>query len=201
MSRERGNGRRVRSAPTLQFRLIYRGPLKASGGPKEKHRIRRALHPQLRDLWQHPPLSGGEFLRDTHDEPPNLSKITRSVRGFNFISFISEHMKLVAEVEIVLLRPSVPGDLIRRGGDIDNQLKTLFDALRAPRGTSELPSGEAPGPNEDPFFCVLEDDERIVDVRVSVDRLLDPPEARSVHAIVFVRTRPTVVTYGNLGLA
>jgi hypothetical protein len=148
----------------LQFRLIYRGPLKATGGPKEKHPIRRALHPQLRDLWQHPPLNGGEFLREEQDKPPDLSRVTRSVGAFNFVSFISDYMKLVAEIEIVLLRPSVPGDLIRRGGDIDNQLKTLFDALRVP-ATSELPSGETPNADEDPFFCLLEDDERIVDIR------------------------------------
>jgi hypothetical protein len=185
----------------LQFRLIYQGRLKASGGRRQKHEIRRALHPQLRELWQHPPLDGGRFLRELPDKPPDLSSVTRTIGSFNFITFISEYMKLVAEIEIVLLRPSAPGDLIRQGGDIDNQLKTLFDALRIPSGTSELPSGETPATGEDPFYCLLEDDERIVDVRVSVDRLLDPPDERSVHATLFVRTRPTAVTWGNLQFA
>lgn len=38
----------------LDFRLIYRGPLKAEtsqSNPKQKHAIRKQLHPQLRELW------------------------------------------------------------------------------------------------------------------------------------------------------
>jgi len=42
----------------VQFRLIYRGPLKAQNGrnrPKEKHAIRRVIRPQLEELWKtHP---------------------------------------------------------------------------------------------------------------------------------------------------
>lgn len=49
--------------------------------------------------------------------------------------------------------------MIRQGGDIDNQLKTLFDALRAPHDVAELPGGPSDG-DQDPLFCLLDDDER-----------------------------------------
>jgi hypothetical protein len=103
--------------------------------------------------------------------------------------------------EIVMLRPARAGGLIRAGGDIDNQLKTLFDALRAPQSLQEIPAQDSPGHQEDPFFCLLDDDERIANLTVAVDRYLDAPDDRSVHVDVFVKTRRIVGTYGNVSLA
>jgi hypothetical protein len=37
-----------------------------------------------------------------------------------------------AELDIILLRQQAKGGLVGQGGDIDNQLKTLFEALRIP---------------------------------------------------------------------
>lgn len=44
----------------MEFRLVYRGVLPSGqqAGRVEKQAIRRALHPQLRDLWARPPLQG-----------------------------------------------------------------------------------------------------------------------------------------------
>jgi hypothetical protein len=42
----------------MEFRLVYEGALKAKATPKHKHGIREALHPQLKELWQHPSLFG-----------------------------------------------------------------------------------------------------------------------------------------------
>ena len=41
----------------VDFTLTYEGPLAANGRSKLKHDIRRQLHPQLKELWAHPPLS------------------------------------------------------------------------------------------------------------------------------------------------
>jgi hypothetical protein len=40
----------------MEFTLYYRGDLKANCGAKEKHRIRKLFHPQLKLLWKQPPL-------------------------------------------------------------------------------------------------------------------------------------------------
>ena len=85
--------------------------------------------------------------------------------------------------------------------DIDNQLKTLFDALRTPHRPSELPLDDTPQDGEDPFFCLLDDDSRIVDVRVITDRHLNAPAADHVLLTMRVRTRATQTIYGNIGLA
>jgi hypothetical protein len=57
----------------VEFRLIYEGPLSSDAGgggrAKEKQRLRKHFHPQLRELWkQHPNLreqSGSRFVRQT----------------------------------------------------------------------------------------------------------------------------------------
>ncbi len=184
----------------MQFRLIYDGPLRSNGDARHKQEVRRALHPQLRELWTHPPLShyADEWL--STDAQPNTLSVIHTVGDFRFAPIISERLKLIAEISVVLLRPSRPGALIRQGGDIDNQLKTLFDALRCPHNCNEIPAGDTPGHGEDPLFCLLDDDERIVDLHVETDRYLDAPDERSVHATIFVRTRPSSVVYANLPL-
>lgn len=165
-----------------------------------KQTVRRALHPQLRELWTHPPLDAyaDEWLRD--EAGPNHLSVIQRAGDFRCAPLVCGRLKLLAEISIVLLRPTVPGALIRQGGDIDNQLKTLFDALRCPT-SAEIPAGDNPSRDEDPMFCLLDDDERIVDVQVSTDRFLAPPAERSVHAHISVRTRPTPVVYANLPLA
>jgi hypothetical protein len=125
----------------------------------------------------------------------------QKVGRFSFAPLITDKLKLLAEIELVLLRPTKPGALIRHGGDIDNQLKTLFDALRCPKDLSELPGDDVPSADEEPFFCLLDDDERIVDLRVATDRYLNAPGSRSVHASLFVRARAERSIWANLPLA
>lgn len=99
------------------------------------------------------------------------------LRRFRFAPLITERLTHVAKLNITLLTPEEPGRAITQGGDLDNRLKTLFDALRAPKTESELPSNEAPQSGEAPFFCLLEDDALISSVSVITDRLLRPNES------------------------
>jgi hypothetical protein len=38
----------------LQFTPPYRGNLKANGKAKDEHLLRKHLHEQLKELWNHP---------------------------------------------------------------------------------------------------------------------------------------------------
>ncbi len=43
----------------MEFRLLYHGPLKPKGKKSDtdhKHKLRKQLHPQLRELWRQAPL-------------------------------------------------------------------------------------------------------------------------------------------------
>lgn len=107
-------------------------------------------------------------------------------------------MDVVAELAITLLRPEPPGHLITRGGDIDNRLKTLFDALTMPRHANALPNDVAFDPQQPLFYCLLEDDNLVTAVSVRTEQLLEPvPEKSHVELTVHVRTRVTRQTIGN----
>ena len=63
------------------------------------------------------------------------------MKGFKFAPLVNKKLELVSELDILFLRPEEPGQIVS-GGDIDNCLKTLFDALRCPSNKHEIPNNE-----------------------------------------------------------
>ncbi|MFX0202400.1 MAG: hypothetical protein ACFFCW_40360 [Candidatus Hodarchaeota archaeon] len=181
----------------MQFRLFYRGPLKANGTPRDKQMIRRAFHPQLCVLWKQPPLSSVSetLLRDSNESPRN--GVIQKVNGFSFAPLICSKHHLVAELDILFLRPEEPGKLISQGGDLDNRIKTLFDSLRMPTAQqNEIPKEDKPEHGEDPFFCLLEDDSLVTYFSVRSDRLLIETKDRAeALLIISVGIRGTEKTW------
>lgn len=179
----------------MRLTLHYRGILRANGSPAHKQDLRRHFHAQLATLWRQRPLS----------EQPNLLQprergeysLLRPLDGIVFVPLITEEMNVIAELEVSLLRPEPAGGLLTQGGDIDNRLKTLFDSLTMPRHLNQL-IPETSVPSEEPFFCLLEDDNLVTSVTVRTDQLLEPIEDRSVVDLrIRVRTRVTRETMGN----
>jgi hypothetical protein len=115
--------------------------------------------------------------------------------GYRFLPLIGavfgHGYETACALDVLFLRRDQPGDIVQSGGDIDNRIKVLFDALRMPQSDAEI-SGFAPMPGEDPFFCLLEDDRLITDVRLTTDRLLTPlgegQHKHDVHLVIQVKT-------------
>src|SRR5207302_1911391 len=108
---------------------------------------------------------------------------------------------LRAELDVFLLAANLPGGLIRRGGDIDNRLKTLFDALSVPANAQQVPNN--PDVESDKrIFCLLEDDKLVISVTASNDRLLSLPD-NSNDVLVVLRVHPLAfrATMANVALA
>jgi hypothetical protein len=193
----------------MEFTLVYQGPLRANGNIKEKQDIRREFHKQLAELWRQEPLSSRVqdspvLLKNvlTYDMPPtNSTLVIQRVDGFQFMPLVSSKLNLVAEVDITFLRPEPPGRIVTQGGDIDNRLKTLFDAFRIPKESKEIPEGDTPAVSENPFYCLLEDDNLITKVAVRTDRLLKPCNDSSfVDLLIAVRTKITRMCWDNMDL-
>ena len=131
--------------------------------------------------------------------PQNEISVLRPKHGFTFAPLVCADMRAVVELDIQLLWPQAPGSIITSGGDIDNRLKTLFDALKLPSEPTALPAGAVPQASETPFFVLLEDDSLIARVNVDVDRLLDSPGGSSEVALFMrVKTRNLGDTYDAL---
>ena len=124
---------------------------------------------------------------------PNLSVIRRVEDSpFRFAPLICEApLYLIADLQITLLRPESPGSIVTQGGDIDNRLKTLLDSLAVPKAAG-LPADETPQQDEDPFFCLLEDDNLVTKLSVETDRLLEQVRSPSeVILLIRVKTSPS----------
>lgn len=191
----------------MHCRLIVRGALPPDkrGTTDVKHRIRRELHPQLRNFWQqHPALRdhfnspSSDMLRlkalaarklrpggQSPDVPPAQSRLeeiaTEFTRwGYRFAPLVREAAHMACSLDILILRRDEPHRVFSGMGDLDNRVKVLLDGLRMPRQSGELDE-QQPSADEDPFFCLLEDDKLIYDFTVTTDRLLVPPEPNEAH--------------------
>lgn len=187
----------------MRFRLTYRGPLASNGSLKQKQALRRAFHVQLRELWTKPPLADVRKLFLVDQVPSGEISLIHPIAGFRFAPLVSSRVHLIAALEILMLRREDPGAVVTHGGDLDNRVKTLLDSFRMPKGPSELPVGEAPKPDEDPFFCLLEDDALVTEVAIVTDRFLEPgpPEEKShVQLVVKVQVSGAQVIWGNVPL-
>jgi hypothetical protein len=92
---------------------------------------------------------------------------------------------------------------IIQGGDIDNRLKTLFDGLRIPKELKEI-GGVPIEDDEKPFFCLLQDDALITEVKVRADTLLTPQlsgRADDVKLIIGVTVTPLQTLDENMDFA
>jgi hypothetical protein len=127
--------------------------------------------------------------------------LPRDVGGFRFVPTVSSTLDMVADLTITLLRPEPPGRILTQGGDLDNRLKTLLDALKVPT-KDEIPSGAAPAQDDNPFFCLVEDDALITGLDVRIDRLLGPPDGDPAEVLLLLRVRTKLVAgnMANLGL-
>jgi hypothetical protein len=187
----------------MNFRLIYQGRLPAvSRGDtraQDKHRIRKALHPQLRELWKADRYLSKHFLSigqlsSLGGQRPRFQDMSDEYArcGYRFLPLVGTPAGNEAcALDVLFLRRDHPGDLVRHGGDIDNRMKVLLDALRMPDECQEL-CGESPTEDQDPFFCLLKDDRLITELRIETDRLLTPlatdEHINDVYLVIHVKT-------------
>ncbi len=186
----------------MKFTQTYDGELSANGDKSKKWAIRQELHPQLGELWStHPTLihaqehrywpSGrestishrhhSEDTQDTVSAPPPYPHIDLCEpilkKGRKFVPLVRESFSLRCGLKVHFLRKESPGK-VYQGGDIDNRLKTLFDALQVPDAGQIIDDPIS----SDPVFCLLENDRLITSIDVSTHRLLSRPNG-SVHDV------------------
>jgi hypothetical protein len=206
----------------MRFRLVYNGPLPATGNsskkPDDVAKIRDSFHPQLKFLWEsHAALvrlkqnsivstALGRDLNLT-DSPfhaardlvkfPMRSHETDlcapiQTNGKAYIPLVRRSLSLNCHLNILFLRQEDPGAFVLQGGDIDNRIKTLFDALRKPE-----PDVVVRNPQQyDPLYCLLESDTLISGFGVDTDRLLFPQTEKESEAHLVIEVVVRVLSIG-----
>jgi hypothetical protein len=211
----------------MKFTLTYDGELASSGNspkPDEVWRMRKKFHPQLVELWEthkvlqrvrgdsFVPIEGQYHWDETHHSEPFKPHVAGdfigpvrnlcepiAVHGRSFFPLVRESFALTCALRILFLRKEEPGGLVFQGGDIDNRLKTLFDALRMPSPMSANEVREDPT-IEDPIHCALESDALITGIDIKTDRLLSKPNSsvKEVHLVIEVDVRVTHAKFYNM---
>jgi hypothetical protein len=185
----------------VNFRLTYDGALKAAsqsdGRRVEKHKIRCVFSRQLNQLFEHRNEVLDEEMQHISMEDNPL--VTRG--DFYCFALVRAKLNLVCDLDILFLRRENPGQLISGGGDIDNRIKVLFDALRMPQDDNEVRGFVSSDPNK-MLLCLTEDDRLITGFRVTTDRLLEPgrseAEENNVRLIINVEVKATKLTKENM---
>jgi hypothetical protein len=200
----------------MEFRLLYWGnDLKAAGSDSrvwEKHQIRRGLHYQLKHLWETHPLlqlySQEMHIKDdvfmqgvVRHRHTRIHQIAEQYEGY--VPLVNESFGMFCELNILFLRPEPIGSIVKRGdggGDIDNRLKVLFDALSVPQ-RGGLPKLDSENTDPNPMFVLLSDDSLIGSFTIVSDRLLtrkteEPSEAYVVIHVNVKTSNPLLLPYG-----
>jgi hypothetical protein len=92
--------------------------------------------------------------------------------GLSIYPLITAHNGLSCELEIWM--SVYETRLLTPGGDIDNRIKVIFDALRMPRVEQEIPE-TLRGIGSTDLYCLLEDDSLIRKFSVEAEESLSSP--------------------------
>ena len=158
--------------------LVYQGPLKSNGKAEHKAALRKQFSLQLRPIYER------DVLKDNVREHVEQNCV-KDVAGAKFTSLANKVFGLHARIDVTMLSVDNAGIFSAAQGDIDNRLKTLFDALSIPP-ESQVSSVKMASP--DLTVCLVEDDRLIRDVRVRVGELLLPVEDKSTVLVVIHAT-------------
>ncbi|MFZ1962332.1 MAG: hypothetical protein WAU78_02485 [Roseiarcus sp.] len=188
----------------MRFTLTYDGPLSSNGSAgkrsEKKQAIREHIHAQLAELWDsHPSLIGlrrsryvsahiagipesDSIAADTGglaDDIDLCAPVTKG--GVDFLPLVRDRLKLKCSLTISFLRKETPGR-VYQGGDLDNRVKMLLDALTVPRHDEQV----VPSAIKGVTYCLLEDDGLITGLDVQSRRMLGGNDAAKNDVKLFI---------------
>jgi hypothetical protein len=129
----------------MDITLTYAGSLpprgKSKSGLQAIWNIRNVLSPQLEHFYTTNPVLNPQLASGGSSQTRAAAMAVRApikVEGFDFVAIARPNLGLGCRIDMDMLVNHQPGSIITHGGDLDNRIKTLFDALRVPRGKDEI---------------------------------------------------------------
>jgi hypothetical protein len=155
-------------------------------------KVPKSTVPVYQTHHSHDPFFGATFYGEG---PYHELGLPIEKGGRSFIPLVRKSFALKCALKIIFLRQEEPGR-IYQGGDIDNRLKTLLDALSVPPHPEHVIGDDH---LDGPIYCLMEDDELITGIDVETHTLLSRPGAskHEVGLIITVDVRVTHPRYYN----
>lgn len=197
----------------MEITLTYGGPLPACQGEdkhtEQKHHIRTVFSRQLEQKFKREPTliqwtteqlpraqieSGRVELKTIHRHHSCFYEVETC--GFLGVPLVTSFNGLACHLDIEVFRRSRPGGVMAggdRGGDIDNRLKPLLDALALPVRPNQVP-GSLWGKGER-LYCLLEDDALVSRLTIDLQRWDEEPATPAQEDHVQLRVRATIKPY------
>lgn len=164
---------------SVSISFKYKGPLPSGGRKsprsKEKQLIRRQLNLQIAKYMENPPPE--IFGLSTSNE-------RKSIGTFVFQPIICKGRGISCELEIKVFSRT-PFGTVYSHGDLDNRIKTLFDALCTPN-KDQLTDTDSPTDKESLFWILLEDDSLITDFSVKTEPLFTEGKESEVEVDIAI---------------
>lgn len=185
----------------MKFKLLYFGDIFVNPKKRAQHisDIRMQFHPQLKRLLEHQPWDNLKkyMVPDAVKGPIT----TRHIGGMDWNPIITPNLKMIAELDILLMHPEIVGVA---HSDIDNRVKTIMDGLRCPQNEHEI--GQNTPRDGGPIYTLLDDDHLVTKLTVNTSHLLAtdifPDKTNlspdSIFMLIDVNVRLTEGTLENL---
>lgn len=201
----------------MELLLTYSGPLPACQGEEkhtdQKHLIRQHFSRQLKKKFEQLPtlihwsqavtvgkLVNGAFEMDAHDKH-TFAFCEVETCGYKGLAIVNSYNGLACHLDIEILRRAIPGGVLTAGGDIDNRLKPLLDALAMPLRPNQVP-GSMWGKGER-LYCLLADDSLVSKLTIDIQRwdeeAKDPTENEWVQLRVKANIFPFEIRAYHVG--
>ncbi|HTR26216.1 MAG TPA: RusA family crossover junction endodeoxyribonuclease [Terriglobales bacterium] len=174
----------------MKIDLTYDGLLLSSTDKharvKNKNQIRFDLDKQLYEVWL-----AGSFKRFQLEEN-HMYEAALQFGDIVFVPLLARKMNASCRLEIQFLRTEHAGE-ITHGGDLDNRMKTLLDALRLPQNDSEIVAELADQKfgDERPCVCLLEDDALVTELIIRTRRIMKPMPKNHVRLVISAEFNPS----------
>jgi hypothetical protein len=194
----------------MRFSLKYEGELKSTTDRntrvKHKNRLRWHFSDQLDEL-----MMRGDFTRMPRHESDVVKPIddkgfrihSTKISGQDFeqvwyIPVIDRTLNISCSLHVRIDRPERPGSLFERGGenggDLDNRIKTLLDALRVPHNVNEARRSET-RPDLNFCVCLFDDDSMVTSLYIETRPSLRPLPRGHVELTIDVEIRAHDLTF------
>ncbi len=181
----------------MEIILTYKGIIPANNKPLDAvWKMRKSFDTQLKKLWGKEPFAVLKKWEDTNFTT-GVKDFRRIIDNQTFLPLYGKTISVGVNLDITLLTGMHEQSPILKSGDLDNRIKRVIDALRAPQQKGEL-YGDLKENKR--WHCLLEDDDAVIGLKAKAGTFLDSDNNKESFVFIKVTPAPLTVTMSNIAM-